>query len=221
MSARVVSIQVGMPQRHEVPGKPAMETAIFKTTVPGPVRILAEHLEGDMQANLKAHGGPERAVLAYAAGHYPHWRTEYAGQAFPYGSFGENLTVEGLNEEAVCIGDVYRIGGATLQVTIPRTPCPKIDRRTGIDGILSRVVATNRIGWLHRVLEEGDVTTGDGVELVERPYDGWTVSRGYNAMKGLMAKDAAYLEDGKQLLELPLLGGQYKMSFEFLIAKMQ
>lgn len=221
MTARLLSIQIGLPHRHETPGKPPIETAIFKQTVSGPVRVLKEHLEGDMQANLKAHGGPERAVLAYASAHYPHWREAYAGHDFPFGSFGENLTVEGLDEDSVCIGDIYRIGSATLQVTMPRTPCPKIDRRTGIDGILSRVVATSRIGWLHRVLEEGALTTGDAVELVERPYAAWTVARGYAAMKGLMAKDAAYVEDAKQMLALPLLGGQYKMSFEFLVEKIE
>lgn len=218
MTARVVSLQVGMPQRHVVDGKPAIETAIFKTTVPGPVRVHLEHLEGDMQANLKAHGGPDRAVLAYAAGHYPRWREAYAGHDFPFGSFGENFTVEGLDEETVCVGDVYRIGGATLQVTMPRTPCPKIDRRTGIDGILKQVMATRRIGWLHRVLEEGDVTSGDAVALVERPHPEWTVDRVYVVMKGLMAKDAAQLEDARRLLEVAPLGAQYKHSFSHLIS---
>jgi MOSC domain-containing protein YiiM len=221
MTARLLSIQVGLPQRHETPGKGLLETAIFKQAVEGLVHVGREHLAGDGQANLRAHGGPERAVLAYAAEHYPSWRAEYPDQAFEYGSFGENFTVEGLNEDTVCIGDAYRIGSAVIQVTMPRTPCPKIDRRTGIDGILGRVEETHRMGWLHRVLEEGAASAGDAVMLVERPCPEWSVSRVYAAMRGLRAKDAAHVEDARRMLELEPLGSQYKTSFAHLLGSLQ
>lgn len=175
------SIQVGLPREHgRADGETAMErawtTSFFKEPVDGPVYIGRTNLDGDRQADLKHHGGPDKAVLAYAASHYPRWREEL-GRELAYGGFGENLTVDGQDESTVCIGDVYAIGEARLQVAQPRVPCWKIARRWGIKDLSARVQRTRRTGWYLRVLAEGHVAPGDEIVLLDRPHPEWTVLR--------------------------------------------
>lgn len=178
---KLLSIQAALPREH---GRPdagsAMErawtTAFFKEPVPGPVFLGRTNLDGDRQADLKHHGGPDRAALAYAAAHYSLWHEEL-GRELPYGGFGENFTVEGQDESTVCIGDVYAIGEARVQVSQPRVPCWKIARRWGIKYLSARVQRTRRTGWYLRVLLEGHVTAGDEIVLLDRPHPEWTVLR--------------------------------------------
>src|SRR5260221_10662164 len=120
---RVVSVQVGLPARHGQDAD-AWFTGIFKSPANGPIALNRRNLEGDAQADLRVHGGPHKAVMAYSAEHYPAWRSElhFTSEQFPFGAFGENLTVSGMDEENVCIGDVHRIGLANLQVCNPRLP---------------------------------------------------------------------------------------------------
>src|ERR1043166_1342281 len=114
---RVLTVQVGMPARRDSDTGPWF-TGIFKSRVDGPVTLNKRNLAGDAQADLRVHGGPNKAVMAYSAENYPLWRTELAltEEQFPFGAFGENLTITGLHEELVCIGDIQQIGTATLQV---------------------------------------------------------------------------------------------------------
>lgn len=172
----VLSIQVGRPRRIEDEGEPWF-TSIFKTPVAGAVWLGRENLEGDAQADLSVHGGPEKAVLAYAAEHYLSWREEIGAKGFNYGAFGENLTVAGLTEEDVAIGDTYQVGAARVQVSQPRGPCWKLARRFKLPQLPSRVLKTGRTGWYLRVLEEGSVETGVAMRLVERPFPQWTIAR--------------------------------------------
>jgi MOSC domain-containing protein YiiM len=115
-------------------------------------------------------------VLAYAAGHYPAWRAEL-GRELPHGAFGENLTIEGLDEDAVCIGDVFAIGEAVLQVSQPRVPCFKLAYRWRIKDLTARVRRTRRPGWYLRVLETGWLEAGARVRLEDRPHPSWTVRK--------------------------------------------
>jgi MOSC domain-containing protein YiiM len=178
---RLASIQVALPRQHgraaavDPMGRP-WTTAFFKEPVAGPVWLGRTNLAGDRQADLKHHGGPDRAVMCYAAAHYTVWRSEL-GRELPHGGFGENFTVDGLDESAVCIGDVYAIGEARVQVSQPRIPCWKIARRWGVRDLSARVQRTGRTGWYLRVLDEGRVAPGDGVTLLERPHPEWTVAR--------------------------------------------
>jgi MOSC domain-containing protein YiiM len=175
------SLQVGTPHRYGTAGAAdelarPWRTSFFRAPSDTPRWLFTTHLEGNVQADRKNHGRPNQAVLLYAAGHYPLWRTELDRSEIGPGGFGENCTLDGLSETTACIGDVYAIGGARIQVTGPRFPCWKIERRWGIPGLTARVAATGRTGWYCRVVAEGLLTPGDPVVLVERPYPNWTVA---------------------------------------------
>jgi MOSC domain-containing protein YiiM len=177
----LVSVHVGLPTRYGTPGAAhpmdrPWSSAIAKSPVTGPVWAGRFNLAGDAQADLDAHGGPEKAILAYAAAHYPLWR-EDLGRELPHGAFGENLTVAGLDEGSVCIGDVFAIGEAVVQVSQPRVPCFKLAYRWRIKDLTARVKRTGRAGWYLRVLETGWLEAGAAVDLLERAYPQWTVRR--------------------------------------------
>ncbi len=183
----VTSVQVGLPRFHGVPGsadpfdKP-WATAFFKEPVAGPVEVTPAGLAGDGQSDLVNHGGVDKAVLAYSADHYDGWRDELGLAEFPGGAFGENLTVAGLSEGDVCVGDVYRCGGVTLEVTQPRQPCWKLARRWRIKDLPARVVKNGRCGWYLRVTQVGTLAAGDAFELVTRPNPAWTIGRAHRVM---------------------------------------
>jgi len=186
-TALIVSIQVGLPQLLGTPGaedrlNQPWRTGFYKSPVEGPVHLGPTNLVGDGQANLKVHGGPDKAVLAYAASHYPAWREELCLPDLPYGAFGENFSVTYLNERNVCLGDVYAIGQARVEVSQPRQPCANITRRWKLPGLTERVRDTGRHGWYMRVLEEGEVQAGQPIMLLERPCAEWTIERAFKAM---------------------------------------
>jgi MOSC domain-containing protein YiiM len=158
-----------------------MRTGFGKSPVAGGVRVGHSNLEGDGQADRRYHGGPDMAVLAYCAGHYPAWRSELDWPDLPLGGFGENLSIEGAAEDTVCIGDIWRAGSAILQVPSPRNPCVKIGRYWGRPGLPRCVRESGRIGWYLRVLEEGVLEAGAPVALLERPHPDWTVQRAFAA----------------------------------------
>jgi MOSC domain-containing protein YiiM len=183
---RLVSILVGTPRTVGTPGaedrmKRAFTSAIWKSPVSGPVRVDTLGLDGDAVYDTECHGGFDQAVLMYGAGHYPSWEAEL-GHPLEPGAFGENLLVEGLDEDVVCIGDHYRIGPVRLQVTHPRTPCSTLARRHQIADMIALVRRNSRSGWYLRVLDEGTLETGQEVELVERHNPGWTIRRAAQAM---------------------------------------
>ncbi len=172
----LVSIQVGAPEAHIAPDGEKWQSGIFKQPVKGAVMLRQLNLDGDGQADLKNHGGLHRAVLAYSADHYPRWREELAMPNLPFGAFGENFTISGQDETTVCIGDIYAIGEAVVQVAQPRLPCRKLNLRWGRDDILQRVIDCGCAGWYLRVLEEGEVQAGLAVRLLERAYAQWTIA---------------------------------------------
>ena len=172
----MVSLARGRPRDLDFRGS-AWRSGIYKAVVAGPVRVGLTNLEGDGQADLRFHGGPDRAVLAYSADHYPAWRDELRALDLPFGAFGENLTIAGSDEATVCVGDVVRVGSTRLQVSQPRLPCWKLGRRFGIPDLPRRVLVTRRGGWYMRVLEEGVLEAGDVVELIDRPFPEWNVRR--------------------------------------------
>jgi MOSC domain-containing protein YiiM len=152
-------------------------TGFHKSPVEGPIRLGPTNLAGDGQADLRVHGGPDRAVLGYSAGHYPRWNRELQRDDLTGGAFGENLTVEGLAEEDVCIGDAFEVGETQVQVSQPRGPCWKLARRWRLPDLPARVLRTGRTGWYFRVLREGLLEAGQRVALVERPFPEWTIAR--------------------------------------------
>jgi MOSC domain-containing protein YiiM len=126
------------------------------------------NLEGDQQADLTAHGGRDKAVYAYPLEHYAYWQNELPGVALPCGSFGENLTVRGLLEDDVCLGDHFQIGTAEVVVTQPRIPCFKLNLKFQRDDMAKRFLASRRTGFYLRVLREGEVGAGDEIVFVHQ-----------------------------------------------------
>ena len=153
-----------------------MSTGIFKEPVDGPVRVAGVNLDGDRQADLTVHGGPDKAVYVYPAEHYPFWR-ESSAASCRWGAFGENLTVEGTPlEDGLAIGDRLRIGSAELVVTQPRLPCFKLGIRFDDAGMTRRFLAAGRSGYYLRIAAEGSVQAGDPIELLARDPAGVPVS---------------------------------------------
>lgn len=166
--AILASIQVG---RIAPLGSDAVPSGFVKHRADRPVAVGLLGLAGDAQADLTVHGGPDKAVYGYAAGHYPRWVRMFPALAdrFRAGSMGENLTIDGLDEVAMCVGDVHAIGDALLQVCQPRLPCFKLALAFDDARIVKVMMKTGLSGWYYRVLREGTITAGVPITLVERP----------------------------------------------------
>lgn len=172
---KIISLNVGLPREVSYKGK-TVTTGIFKQPVTGRLMMRRLNLDGDRQADLKVHGGAEKAVYLYPAEHYEWWRGELPEVDFTPGIFGENLTVSGLREDKVNIGDRFRIGQAEVMVTQPRLPCYKLGVRFGRDDIIKRFLESGRTGFYLAVLREGEVGAGDQVELLSRAAECFTVA---------------------------------------------
>ena len=164
---KLVSLNVGKPRDVRWKGR-IVSTGIFKEPVSGRIAVRTLNLDGDGQADLSVHGGPEKAVYLYPAEHYPFWRKEFPEMELPWGMFGENLTTEGILEDRVNIGDRFRIGSAELIAVQPRMPCYKLGIRFGRDDIIKRFMASGRSGIYFAVLKEGEVGVGDHIEVISR-----------------------------------------------------
>jgi MOSC domain-containing protein YiiM len=168
---KIVSLNVGRPRlvmRNDEP----VSTAIFKEPVTGRVVLRTLNLDGDRQADLTVHGGPEKAVYLYPSEHYAFWKQELPDMDLPWGMFGENFTAEGILETETHIGDRFRIGAAELMVTQPRMPCYKLGIRFGRTDIIRRFLASERTGFYFSVLQEGEVGAGDEIQLIEKNTSG-------------------------------------------------
>ena len=164
---RVVSVNVGRPRTIEWNGE-SFATGIFKAPVTERIAMRTVNLDGDEQADLRVHGGPEKAVYAYASERYPFWRHKLDRADLPPGSFGENLTILGLLEEDAHIGDRFRIGTAEVVVTQPRIPCFKLAAKFDRTEIVKEFLESGYSGFYLAVLREGEVGAGDAIEVVAR-----------------------------------------------------
>ena len=164
---KLISVNVSPPREVAWEGETVL-TGIFKEPVEGQVMLRRLNLDGDGQADLSVHGGVSKAVYAYPSEHYAYWRAELPEVAFPWGTFGENLTTEGLFEDALHIGDQLRIGTALLVVTQPRVPCYKLTIRFDRDDMIKRFIASHTSGFYLAVLEEGELEAGSPIEIVDR-----------------------------------------------------
>jgi MOSC domain-containing protein YiiM len=144
-------------------------SGMIKRPVSGPVVVRTLNLDGDGQADLSVHGGPDKAVYVMPVEHYPLWRAELGRDDLAPGWFGENLTIEGLGEDEARVGDVLRVGTAAFQVTQARIPCFKLAARMGDPGFARTFLRSGRTGWYVRVLREGVLAAGDPVEREDRP----------------------------------------------------
>ncbi len=174
--ARVRSIQVG---RVAPLGPRGVSSAYVKHAIDGPVAVTAMGLVGDEQADLTVHGGPDKAVYGYAAAHYAAWANDFPrhGTDFVAGAMGENLTIDGMSEADLCVGDLHRIGSATLQLCQPRQPCFKFALRFEDPSLPKAMVRNGRSGWYYRVVETGIIAPGQAVERIGRPNPEFAFAR--------------------------------------------
>ena len=178
----VVSTNIGKREIHTWKGKTA-ETGIFKSPTNQPIFLGTESVENDAIVDFKYHGGIEQAVYAYSANHYEYWKKLYPHLEFNFGMFGENLTITNLDETTICVGDVYQLGNALVEVTKPREPCFKLIFRFQDEAIVSQFWNTTYCGVYFKILETGEVQTGDTMELVKKYQNQPTIAEVYESLK--------------------------------------
>ncbi len=210
----MVSVNVGLPREVSWQGK-LVTTGIFKEPLDGPVMIRTLNLDGDGQADLTVHGGASKAVYAYPSEHYDYWRAELPGVDLPWGMFGENFTTEGLLEEAVYIGDKFRIGETEVMVTEPRMPCYKLGIKFGRADIIKRFLASRRTGFYFAVVHEGMVGAGDAVELTGREQQEISVAD----ITRLYAFEKIDLQSLRRAIEVEALPENWKGYFKHQLDK--
>ena len=164
---QLLSVNVALPQEVAWQGK-TVRTSIFKQAVAGPVTVLAAHLAGDGQADLRVHGGPDKAVYAYPQEHWAYWALLLPAAQLVPGAFGENLTTLGLLESEVRVGDCYQLGTAVLRAIQPRRPCAKLGIRLNRPQIVREFEQAGRSGIYFQVRQPGVLQAGDAITLVER-----------------------------------------------------
>lgn len=168
---KIISVNVGLPRlvlRNDEP----VSTGIFKEPVAGRVKVRTLNLDGDRQADLSVHGGPEKAIYVYPSEHYDFWKHELPDMDLPWGVFGENLTTTGLLETETNIGDKFRVGTIEVMVTQPRMPCYKLGIRFGRVDMIKRFLVSERSGFYLSVLKEGEIGAGDEFQLLEKNDSG-------------------------------------------------
>ena len=217
---KLLSVNVGRPKVVGYVDRRGREkttdTAIFKDPVDSRVMLRATNLDGDGQADLNGHGGPNKAAYVYARENYDYWAMELGRTDFAAASqFGENFTTEGMTDDIVAIGDTFRIGDALVQVTQPRVPCFKLGIRMGIEGFQKQFAASLRTGFYVRVLEEGMVGAGDIVVK----QDEATIRMSVRDVMHLLYFDTDNIADAKRALEIEALSPGWRGSFEDRVKK--
>ena len=164
---KIVSIQVGLPQVMQFRGR-EVTTGIFKSPIEGPAHVRFTNIEGDGQADLRVHGGVDKAVYAYSLDAYAWWKKKRPNDTFEFGAFGENLTIDEMNERQVCVGDTFEIGDAILQVAQARFPCFKLGVKFNDHTVIKDFNESERPGVYFRVLKEGHIEAGQEFKLISR-----------------------------------------------------
>lgn len=164
---KLLSVNIAQPREVEHNGRSVL-TGIFKEPVEGAITLNQTGLDGDMQADLSVHGGVDKAAYAYPIEHYAYWAEQLGRDNFQHGQFGETLTIEGITEDQIAIGDRLLVGGALLEVSQPRTPCFKLGIRMGRKDFTRIFQDSGRVGFYLRVIEEGPVCAGDNIDIVSR-----------------------------------------------------
>lgn len=202
--AELISVNVGLPRPIDTPNGPVL-SGIFKSPTEKRVEVRRHNLDGDGQADLSAHGGENKAIYGYPHEHYPTWAAELGRGDLGPGQFGENLTTKGLLETEVYVGDLFRIGSSVLQVSQPRSPCFKLGIRMSDPTFVRRFLRSGRPGFYFRVVQEGALQLGDGIERIERGEIGITVYEIWDLSFG-EANDPERL---RAALSIPTLGPEW------------
>ncbi len=173
---KLLSVNVSMPKPIRYGGK-TVHTGIFKEPVSGPVTLTEKNITGDGQGDTRVHGGTYKAVYGYPIEHYDYWQQTLQRDDFAFGQFGENLTVQGLLEGAVHIGDIFQIGATVrLQITQPRVPCFKLEYKMERPAFAKQFLESKRVGFYFRILQAGDIAAGDRITRIETAPDSLSVT---------------------------------------------
>ena len=212
---KLLSINVSKPKPIQYGGK-TVHTGIFKEPMSGTVMLREKNIEGDGQGDLRVHGGTYKAIYGYPFEHYAYWQQELRRNDLTYGQFGENLTVEGLLEDAVYIGDVFQIGETVrLQITQPRVPCFKLAYKMGLPDFPKEFLESRRVGFYFRVLEEGEITAGDTIARIKVASEPMSVTEIVN----LRYFDRDNHEKIAQARKQPALSPSWKRDFTKILSK--
>jgi MOSC domain-containing protein YiiM len=190
-------------------GGTSTKSGIFKLPITTPVFVDWNGLSGDVQADLRFHGGRDKAIHHYPFENYEFWSKIYPDSEFDRarpGYVGENISTIGYTESEVCIGDIFELGEAIVQISEGRTPCRKLDMRFEIGGLGRKIRNTGKIGWYYRVLRRGSLKSGDILRLTERPFPNWTVERVHN----LIFKNNFNENDLNSIINIDTLGRSWK-----------
>ena len=209
----LVSVNVGLPKDVPWQGK-SVHTGVWKYPVRGTAMVRRLNIDGDGQGDLAGHGGEQRAVLVYQLDSYQHWAQHFGRNDFSYGQFGENLTVDGLPDDEVCIGDRYRIGAAEFEVTQPRVTCYRVGLRLGEPELPALLVSHHRPGFYMRVITEGHIQVGDAIVKTRTGPHSLSVAD-TDAMLYLPGRDPGKL---RAALQIPALSPGWQGSFRDLAA---
>ena len=206
---RVVSTNVGLRRKHIWKGK-EYETGIYKYPVEQGIRLEKFDVEGDNVVDRKNHGGLDKACYLYSYDHYPFWQERYPSLAFHMGMMGENITVEELDEKQLYIGDVLQIGRAKVEISQPRQPCKTLGIKFNDQGVIKRFLNTTFSGCYVRIIEAGNVTKGDSIDLLERKTNAQRLDLVFNLIVNKTV-DSAFK---KAALNNPYLATAYKATIE-------
>src|SRR5262249_2309883 len=209
---RLLSVNVGLPRDIAWRGR-TVHTAIWKDPVPGRCRVGRLNLDGDGQGDLVGHGGEQRAVYVYQIESYRHWEAQLGRTDFVYGQFGENFTIDELTDDAVCIGDRYRIGSALFEVTQPRVTCYRLGIRLNEPRMPALLTGSGRPGFYMRVLQPGEVGVGDEIVKLGKATERMTVAE-INALLYSASHPRDQLE---RALRIEALSPGWRGSFEALL----
>jgi MOSC domain-containing protein YiiM len=204
----IESLNTGLPQKETFHEK-TITTGICKKPVQGPLNLTKSGFEGDGVADLKHHGGVDKAVCVYSVDHYPYWE-EVLGIPLTYAAFGENLSVSNGHEDDCCIGDIFQLGAATVQISQPRQPCKTLAARYGRNDLTKLVVDSGRTGFYLKVLKEGSVKTEDRLILKERDSHNITISFANH----IFHHDKKNCDGINKVLAVPALSRSWRESFQ-------
>jgi MOSC domain-containing protein YiiM len=212
-SGILVSLQVGKPQLLDPGDGSPFQTSIVKTAVLEPVRLTFTDLEGNAQADLRHHGGRDKAVCSFSVEHLKA-AGEFLGAELCPGAFGENFSLQGMVEGSICLGDRYSVGNAIVEVSQPRQPCANLGKRWRNARLMAWMIDNGYSGWYFRVLQEGTVAAGMKLIPIDRPFPDWTIAR-LNDLIYRKRTDVAAL---RSAVDLPPLSKAWRHALQKLLS---
>lgn len=204
---QVVSTNIGNKVTFDWNGK-KIETGIFKIPVKSSIYLGKSDVKGDVVIDRENHGNSDKACYFYGANHYSFWKDRYPDLIFEYGMFGENITLDYLDETIIRIGDIYQVGSATIQISEPRIPCFKLGYRFNNQSVIKEFINSSFSGFYVRIIKEGEVTCGDEFKLIKQNENDFSIEDAFSLL--------SYNKDNQLLIEMmknePLLGEDYRKS---------